>query len=80
MPLSALRQTKQRRAREIEMARIDHRAHLGKEECHQERGNMRPVDISVGHDDDLVVAQIINVEFGADAHAQSLTQIGDFRI
>ena len=41
---------------------------------------MRAVNIRIGHDDDLVVAQVLDVEFGAHAAAQSLAQIVDFRV
>ncbi len=41
---------------------------------------MGAVDIGVGHDDDLVVPQIVNVEPRAHRHAQSLADIPYFRI
>ena len=57
------------------MAMIDHRAHLGKEKRHQQRCNMGAIDIGIGHDDDFVIAQIIDVEFAAQPHAQGLCQV-----
>ena len=59
------------------MAGVDHRAHLGEEECHQQRCDMGAVDIRVGHDDDLVIAQVVDVELCADADAERLAQIVD---
>ena len=41
---------------------------------------MRPVDIRVGHDDDLVIAQVVDVELGAKAHTQRLGQVVDLGI
>ena len=77
-PVCALGQPEQRRAGEVQMPGIDHRAHLGKEERHQQRRDMRAVNIRIGHDDDLVVAQIVDVEPAAEANAKRLTsQIGN---
>ena len=41
---------------------------------------MRAVDICIGHDDNLVITQIIQPEFRAKTHAQRLTQVRDFCI
>ena len=41
---------------------------------------MRAVDVGVGHDDDLVVAQVVDVELGAHLHAQGLTEVVDFLV
>ena len=41
---------------------------------------MRAVDIGVGHDDDLLVAQILFVEMRAGAAAERLDQIGELRV
>ena len=41
---------------------------------------MRPVDVGVGHDDDLVIAQIVEVEFRAHADAERLAEIVDLGI
>ena len=41
------------------------------EECEQQRADVRSVDVGVRHDDDLVVAQLFQVEvFTADAAAK----------
>ena len=53
----ALGQAVERRQREEEVAVVDELRHLAEEEGHQERGDVRAVDIGVGHDDDALVAQ-----------------------
>src|SRR3546814_10947293 len=54
------------------------RAHLAIEEGEQQRADVRAVDVGVGHDDDLVIAQFCKVEFVADAGAERLDQRADF--
>ena len=41
------------------MAVVDQAGHLAVEEGHQQRGDMRAVDVGVGHDDDALVAQLV---------------------
>ena len=68
----------QRRLRDEEMSRLDDRAHLPEEEGQQQRADMRAVDVRVGHDDDLVVAQLLDVEVVApDAGAERGDQRAD---
>ena len=55
----------ERRLRDEQMPVLDDRAHLPEEEGEQQRADMRAVDVGVGHDDDLVVAQLLEVEFVA---------------
>ena len=53
-------------------------AHLPVEEGQQQRADMGAVDVGVGHDDDLVVAQLVGGEFvGADAGAERGDQRAD---
>ena len=52
----------QRRLRNEQMSRLDDGAHLPEEKRQQEGADVRTVDIRVGHDDDLVVAQLLDVE------------------
>ena len=42
---------------------------MAKQEGENERANVRAVDVGVGHDDDLVVARLLEVELVADARA-----------
>ena len=60
----------------IEVAAFDQLRHLPVEEGQQQRADMRAVNVSVGHDDDLVVAQLSDVELVAtDAGAQRRDQV-----
>ena len=51
---------------------------LAVEEGQQQRADVGAVDVGVGHDDDLVVAQLVEVELVADAGAHCLDQGADF--
>ena len=52
--------------------------HLPEEEGQQQRADMAAVDVGVGHDDDLVVAQLVGVELvAADAGAERGDQRAD---
>ena len=44
------------------MATLNEFRHLAVEESQQERADVRTVHVRVGHDDDAVVAQFVNVE------------------
>src|SRR3546814_10691304 len=60
------------------MAALDQLRHLPEEEGEQERADVAAVHIGVGHDDDLVVAQLIDVELVAtDAGAERRYQSPD---
>ena len=57
---------------------LDQRRHLPVEEGEQQRADMRAVDIGVGHDDDLVVAELGEIELVmADAGAERGDQRAD---
>src|SRR3546814_20574393 len=47
------------------------------EEGQQQRADMRAVDVGIGHYDDLVVAQLFQVEIVADAGAHRLNERAD---
>src|SRR6185437_3851714 len=47
----------ERRLRDIEITAFDQRRHLAEEERQQQRADMRTVDVGVGHQNDLVIAQ-----------------------
>ncbi len=67
----AARHLVERRLRNEEVAAIDDVGHLAIKEGEQERADMRAVHIRIGHDDDLVVAQFLDVELVAsDAGAE----------
>ena len=68
----------QRRLGDEEMPVLDDRPHLPEEEGQQQRADVRAVDVGVGHDDDLVVAQLLHVEVvAADAGAERGDQRAD---
>ena len=74
----AARDLVERRLRDEEMAALDQLAHLPVEEGEEQRADMRAVDVGVGHDDDLVVAQLADVELVlADAGAEREDQRAD---
>lgn len=75
----AARHLIKRRLRDIEMATLDQFRHLAEEEGQQQGTNVGAVDISIRHDDDLVVAQLVCVEFVlADRRAERGDQRADF--
>ena len=59
------------------MAALDQLRHLAVEEGDQQRGDVGAVDVGVGHDDDLLVAQILVAVVRAGAAAERLHQIGE---
>ena len=67
----------ERRLGDVEMTLLDDVGEVAVEEGQQERADMRAVDVGVGHDDDLVVAQLAEVEIVADAGAQGGDQRAD---
>ena len=69
----------ERRLRDIKMPAFDQLAHLAEEKRKQKRADMRPVDIRVGHDDDLVITQFVHIEVVApDPGAERGDQGPDF--
>ena len=56
--LLALLHQVQRRRREIDVAVLDEVEHVAEEEGQDEAGDVRAVHIGIGHDDDLVVAEL----------------------
>ena len=59
------------------MTVLDQRRHLLIEERDQQRGDVRAVDVGVGHDDDALVAQVVVVVLGAGADAERQDEIGE---
>ena len=53
------------------MAAFDHFLHVAEEERQDQRADVRAVDVGVRHDDDLVVAELLDGEVvAADARAE----------
>ena len=75
-PLDAV----QRRHGQVDEATLDEGAHVPVDEREQQRGNMLAVHVGVGHEHDLVVPQLVDVELVPDAGAkrrnQALDRIG----
>ena len=68
----------ERRLRDVEEAALDDLRHLPEEEREQQRADMRAVHVRIGHDDDLVIAQLVDVELvPADAGAKRGDQGAD---
>ena len=60
---------------------LDQARHLAEEEGQQQRADVGAVDIGVGHDDDLVVAHLAEVELlGAEAGADGRDQRADLQV
>ena len=66
--------------REVEVPVVDELRHLLEEEGHQQRGDVGAVDVGVGHQDDLVVAQVVLAIAVAGAAAERLDQVGDLLV
>src|SRR4051794_10655590 len=61
------------------MPAIDHFAHVAEEEREDQRADVRAVDVGVGHDDDLVVAEFGDIEIaGADTGTEGRDHQADF--
>ena len=68
----------ERRLGDVEVPALDDLGHLPVEEGQQQGADMGAVDVGVGHDHDLVVAQFLDVEIvAADAGAHRLDQGAD---
>ena len=75
----ATRHFVQGRLRDIEVAVLDQLRHLTVEEREQQRTDVRAVNVRIGHDDNLVVAQFIDVEFiAANPGAERHNKVTDF--
>src|SRR6476620_2947999 len=63
-------EAEQRRLREVDVAGLDERAHEAEEQRQQEGADVHAVDVGIGHQHDLVVAGLVDVEVLADARAE----------
>ena len=68
----------QRRLSEIQFSVGDQIPHVSEEEGQQQRADVISVAISIHHQDDLVVAQEVNIKLGAESGAQCFDQIFNF--
>ena len=67
MDLVAHLNAKDGRAGNIDIAGIDQRAHVLVEKRQQQDADMRTINVCIGHDDDLVVARLVDIEVAAVA-------------
>src|SRR3989441_538842 len=75
----ALLHLEERGLRDEEVARLDHRVHVAEEEREEQRPDGGAVHVGVGHQDDLVVAQLREVAVvRADAGAHGRDEQPDF--
>ena len=69
----------ERRLRDVEVTTFDQLWHLTEEERQKQGPNVRPVDVRVGHNDDLVVAQFVDVKLvTSNARAKRHHKVTDF--
>ena len=69
----------QRRLSDVDIATLDQFRQLTEEEGQQQGTDVRTVDVSISHDDDVVVAQLVDVVLiTADTAAQGCDQRADF--
>src|SRR5690606_3684357 len=54
----------QRRLRNVDVAALDQLRHLTIEQRQQQRADVRTVHVRVSHDDDAVIAQLVDIEVG----------------
>ena len=75
----ALLDLEERRLRDVEVARVDDRIHVTEEEGQQQRPDVGAVDVGVGHQDELVIAQLAEVElFRPDPRAHRRDEQANF--
>lgn len=75
----------ERRSGEVEIAVFDDGSHAAEEECHQQRGDVASVHVGIGHDDDLVICELGDVDLlgvilGADGDAHGFEKACDFLV
>ena len=76
----ALGDAEERRLRDVDVAGLDQLGHLPVEERQQQRADVRAVDVGVGHDDDLVIARLVDLELFLDAAADRGDDRADFLV
>ena len=63
--LATLLHLVERRLRDVDVAAVDQLEHVAEKERQQQRANVRAVHVGVGHDDDAVVAELVDFEVAA---------------
>ena len=67
----------QRRHGDVGVAVLDERTHVTEQEGQQQGGDVLAVDVGIGHDDDLAVAQLGDVEVLTDAGTEGGDEAAD---
>ena len=72
----------ERRGGEVEVALLDDGAHAAEEQGHKQGGDVCPVYVGIGHDDNLVIGQfrevcLLGVVLGSDGHTQCAEYVGN---
>ena len=63
------------------MSLLNHLGHEAVEECHNKRVDVRTIDVGVGHDDNLVITQLVDVgflvvlTFHTESHSDALDDV-----
>src|SRR5438477_4066927 len=73
----AARDLVKRRLRDVEVLTGDHLRHVAEEKCEQQGADVRAINVSVGHDQDMVISQLSNIKFLADARAECGDEIAN---
>ena len=70
-----------RRLGDVKMPAFDQVRHVAAEKCQQQGANVRSIDVGVGHDDDFVIADFLDVKRAFHiAIADAGTNRGDHRL
>lgn len=64
----------ERRAGYVDMSRLDKRLHVVVEESQKQRLDMASVIVGIGHDDDLPVVDVLDLEIGVETGADGVDQ------
>src|SRR5690606_6965931 len=78
--LAALAQSVKRGNGEVEMAASDQIRHLAVKKSDEKRGDMSAVDVGIGHDDDLLVAQVGVAVMCPGSAAERLDQVSELLV
>ena len=70
----------ERRLGDINISAFDDLPEIAVEKREQQRADVRAVNVGIGHDDDLVIAQIFHIEFLADRGADRDDKRADFGV
>src|ERR1700730_10506644 len=75
--LLAARDLVQRRLGNVEVFPGDHLGHVAEEKCEQQGADVRTINVSIRHDQYMVISQFPNIKFLADARAECGDEIAN---